>query len=99
MHAGTLAAIDLSTVSGTTHNDFVVSDEPPARSGAAADAVVDAVVDAMVNPDSDAVTETGSADAGSGRPLDGTVGADEPVLDLRVKTTSGDVRLRRAGAV
>ena len=31
VRAGTLAAIDLSTVSGSTHNDFVVSDEPPAR--------------------------------------------------------------------
>ncbi|WP_395725739.1 DUF4097 family beta strand repeat-containing protein [Nakamurella sp.] len=96
VHAGTLAAIDLSTVSGTTHNDFVVSDEPPARPDSAADGVVDAVVDAMVNPDTEA--ETGSADAGSGRPLDGAVGADEPVLELRVKTTSGDVRLRRAEA-
>jgi DUF4097 and DUF4098 domain-containing protein YvlB len=92
VHAGTLAAIDLSTVSGTTHNDFTVSDEPPARPDSPAEEVVDAVVDGVVDADPE------RADAGSGRPLGGAIGADEPVLDLRVKTTSGDVRLRRAGA-
>ncbi len=79
VHAGTLAAIDLATVSGSTSNDFVVSDQPPARA--------DGVDAAYADPDLDA-----------DRPIGGTL-ADEPVLDLRVKTTSGDIRLRRAALV
>jgi len=62
IHAGSLTAVDLSTVSGTTDTDFEVSDEAP-RADDAAD----------------------GAD-------------DEPILDLRVKTTSGDIRLRRSVA-
>lgn len=81
VHAGTLAAIDLSTVSGSTANDFVVSDEPPSR---------DAAVDAAYLVDADA--ESGPDDP----PIGGAIGAAEPVLDLRVKTTSGDIRLHRA---
>ncbi len=88
VHAGTLAAIDLNTVSGSTHNDFEVSPEPPARTaGADAASVVHADVDADVNTDVDAPDQ----------PIGGAIGADEPVLDLRVKTTSGDIRLSRAG--
>lgn len=106
VHAGTLAAIDLSTVSGSTHHDFAVSPERPARADGPVDAptspvaptdaaTLDQAVDALVNG------VTGSAetadDAGSGGSRDVTAdGADEPVLDLRVKTTSGNIRLRRA---
>jgi DUF4097 and DUF4098 domain-containing protein YvlB len=60
IHAGSLAAIDLSTVSGSTNSDFEVSDEAPSN---------------------DDDVEEG------------------PVLDLRVKTTSGNIRLRRSLAV
>jgi len=60
IHAGSLAAIDLSTVSGSTNSDFEVSDEAPSNG--------------------DDVEEG-------------------PVLDLRVKTTSGNIRLRRSLAV
>jgi hypothetical protein len=81
VHAGTLAAIDLSTVSGSTNNDFAVSDEPPSRPDA---------TDAAYVVDADG--EPGPAD----QPIGGAVGPDEQVLDLRVKTTSGDIRLRRA---
>lgn len=84
VHAGTLAAIDLSTVSGSTTNDFEVTDEPPARF-TPADAAY--VVDADAEPGSD------------DQPVGGAIDADEPVLDLRVKTTSGDIRLRRAALV
>lgn len=52
VHAGTVASIDLSTVSGTTDTDFEVSGEAPE--------------------------------------------GDAPLLQIRVKTTSGDIRLRRA---
>ena len=62
IHAGTLAAVDLSTVSGSTDSDFEVSDQAPS----------------VDNGD----------DAEEG-----------PTLDLRVKTTSGDIRLRRSVAV
>ncbi len=63
IHAGTLTAVDLSTVSGATDSDFEVTDQAP---------VVDDEAD----------------------------GADDgPTLDLRVKTTSGDIRLRRSVAV
>jgi hypothetical protein len=85
VHAGTLAAIDLSTVSGSTVNDFVVSDEPPTRPAAA---------DAAYLVDADADAESGAADQLIGDAL----AADEPVLDLRVKTTSGDIRLHRAAS-
>ena len=60
IHAGSLTAVDLSTVSGSTNSDFEVSTEAP-------------------------------------------VGDDEqeegPALDLRVKTTSGNIRLRRSMTV
>jgi len=62
IHAGTLAAVDLSTVSGSTDSDFEVSDQAP------------------------------SVD-------DGADASEGPTLDLRVKTTSGDIRLRRSVAV
>jgi DUF4097 and DUF4098 domain-containing protein YvlB len=57
IHSGSLTAVDLSTVSGSTDNEFTVIDDLPAAEGAA---------------------------------------EDEPVLDLRVKTTSGNIRLRRS---
>ncbi|MET0864443.1 MAG: DUF4097 family beta strand repeat-containing protein [Nakamurella sp.] len=60
IHAGTLTAVDLSTVSGTTNSDFEVSSDAPAG---------------------DDDTE------------------ESPTLDLRVKTTSGNIRLRRSIAV
>jgi len=97
VRAGTLAAIDLSTVSGSTHNDFVVSAEPPAR------------VDSPQHTDVDPLETV--VDAGPSVPTAATIAgdaapgvaaapgaADESVLDLRVKTTSGDIRLRRAAA-
>ncbi|HEY5881919.1 MAG TPA: DUF4097 family beta strand repeat-containing protein [Nakamurella sp.] len=83
VHAGTLAAIDLSTVSGSTANDFVVSDEPPSREMGVDAAYVDDLVDI-------------GAESGAQQPISGASGAAEPVLDLRVKTTSGDIRLHRA---
>ena len=60
IHAGSLAAIDLSTVSGSTNSDFEVTTDAP---------------------------------AGEDESEDG------PALDLRVKTTSGNIRLRRAIAI
>jgi|GEM_PF-1358766 len=57
IHAGTLTAVDLSTVSGATDTDFQIRDDAPAEE------------------------------------------EDGPTLDLRVKTTSGNIRLRRSVAV
>ena len=75
IHAGTLAAVDLSTVSGATDSDFEVTDQAPR----------------VVDADNGANTENGA---------DGEEAAEEgPTLDLRVKTTSGDIRLRRSVAV
>ncbi len=65
IHPGSLAAIDLTTVSGNTQSDLEVTDDLP--------------VD-----DTATEVETGDQTA---------------VLDIRVKTTSGDIRLRRAVAV
>lgn len=114
VHPGTLAAIDLNTVSGSTHHDFVVSDAPPARAAAApaspdlppahpgfeaggdtgANTGLDRTVDAPV--DRDPAAGSGPATgADADRPHGGSAG-DEPVLELRVKTTSGDIRLCRA---
>ncbi len=59
IHAGSLAAVDFSTVSGRTDTDLPVSDAGPAE-------------------DED---------------------QESPLLDLSVKTTSGDIRVRRAAAV
>ena len=74
IHAGTLAAVDLSTVSGATDTDFQVTDDVPAPAD-----VEDTEQGAEVSFEKAA--------------------QEEPVLDLRVKTTSGNIRLRRAGAV
>lgn len=60
IHSGSLAAIDLSTVSGRTETDLPVSDAAP---------------------------------------VDDEDGQDEPLLELKVKTTSGDIRVRRAATV
>ncbi len=71
IHAGTLTAVDLSTISGSTNSDFEVTDEaPPAN---------------VASPES----------------ADGIIGdaTEEQTLDLRVKTTSGNIRLRRSVAV
>ena len=62
IHAGSLTAVDLSTVSGNTDTDFEVSADVPAADGGAQE-------------------------------------DESPVLDLRVKTTSGNIRLRRSIAV
>lgn len=92
VHAGTLAAIDLSTVSGSTHNDFLVTDEPPARAASPDPSSADPVVDAVLDSTVDAMVN-GDVAPGSTGPE-----AAESVLDLRVKTTSGDIRLRRSAA-
>ena len=68
IHAGTLTAVDLSTVSGATDSDFEVSDKAPSAADEA---------------DTDAADDD----------------EEGPTLDLRVKTTSGDIRLRRSVAV
>ncbi len=67
IHPGSLAAIDLSTVSGNTQSELEVSDDLPAVGS-----------DSGTDPESQTETAT---------------------LDIRVKTTSGDIRLRRAVAV
>ncbi len=59
IHAGSLAAVDFSTVSGRTDTDLPVSDDGPAEDEE----------------------------------------QESPLLDLSVKTTSGDIRVRRATAV
>ena len=74
IHAGTLAAVDLSTVSGSTVTDFQVTDDVPAPAD-----VEDTEQGAEISFEKAA--------------------QEEPVLDLRVKTTSGNIRLRRAGTV
>lgn len=71
IHPGTLAAVDLSTVSGRTDTDLPVTDT---ASGA----------------DTEADTEAGK---------DADTEAASPLLDLRVRTTSGDIRVRRAIAI
>ncbi len=58
LHTGSLAAVDLSTVSGRTDTDLPVSDAAPAEQD-----------------------------------------DDAPRLELKVKTTSGDIRIRRATTV
>lgn len=59
IHSGTLAAVDLSTVSGRTDTDLPVTESAPVEDDEAA----------------------------------------SPLLDLKIKTTSGDIRVRRAIAV
>jgi len=71
IHAGSLTAVDLSTVSGSTDNDFEITPEVPSAT---------------------------SADDAPEKSFE-EVAQEEPALDLRVKTTSGDIRLRRAVAV
>jgi hypothetical protein len=90
IHAGSLTAVDLSTISGKTDTDYQVSatvprDEAPMGEAPVADAPIGEVrVDG---------TSGGEAAADG---VNDTI--DEPVLDLRVKTTSGNIRLRRAVA-
>jgi hypothetical protein len=91
IHAGSLAAIDLSTISGSTESDFEVSDEVPVGDQPVGGSSVDdssfgdsSVSDSFLGDDASAA---------------GPEQAESPVLDLRVKTTSGNIRLRRSAAV
>lgn len=115
IHAGTLTAVDVQTVSGHTESDFEVSAELPDVDGTPAG---DAAASADVSVDSalDAAAEELVAKTLGSNPVDldldgpwaeATAVADEPAdqqppapeddrLDLRIKTTSGNVRLRRA---
>ena len=112
IHAGTLTAVDLRTVSGHTESDFQVSDEMPAS-----DTPVPAEPAAEVSPEeavlaAAAEAMVGDATATAAPESDPTVGLEtpqapaddaqpglEPVLDLRVKTTSGDIRIKRAALI
>lgn len=78
IHAGTLTAVDLSTISGSTTTDFEVTDEAPPANVTATEAA-DGIEDSRTeqSPTEESPTE-------------------EQILDLRVKTTSGNIRLRRA---
>ena len=103
IHAGTLTAVDVNTVSGNTESDFEVSDEMP---GAAADGgavtaedPLDVAAQAWGSDPIDLDLEGPQTDAIPAPPeQDGhqPLAPDEKTLDLRIKTTSGDVRLRRA---
>lgn len=87
VHPGSLARIDLSTVSGDTRNEFdVTTDQPiaPADAGATPDGVHSSS-DNSVNTDTD--PDTDPDPDGSGR------------LEITCRTTSGDIRLRRAVGV
>lgn len=83
VHRGALAKINLSTVSGSTLNDFEVMDDPADLPGVGADAgpgTVDHQVD---------LGKPGSADAAEPAATAGR-------LEITCRTTSGDIRLRRA---
>ncbi len=77
VHPGSLAAVNLTTISGQTLSDLLVSDG----------------IDDLAGTDAPEVPE--DADA-SGMPAADKDEADGPTLDIRVRTTSGDIRLRRA---
>ncbi len=67
IHPGSLAAVDLATVSGNTQSDLEITDDLPAD--------------------------------GSEAEPDGQAEGAAAALDIRVKTTSGDIRLRRAAVL
>jgi hypothetical protein len=93
VHPGSLAAVNLTTVSGTTRSDLAVTDQPgDSRSWPDGDTA-----------DSDWDSGAAGADAELDRADDDVVVVAEPatgdrpaVLDIGVRTTSGDIRLRRA---
>ncbi len=87
IHAGTLAAIDLTTVSGSTISDFEVSDEAPqagSKNPVATDGRADSVIrdesDIQIDADTLAATDrlvdggglTDPAPTDPGSPADGT---------------------------
>jgi hypothetical protein len=82
IHAGSLAAVNLTTISGSTRSDFDVRED-----GGPAD----------VSPDA---SRPGGPDGPEGP--DGSGGPEAPdarrapQLDIRARTTSGDIRLRRS---
>lgn len=83
VHRGSLAKINLSTVSGSTVNDFEVVDDPadlPGLRGDAEPEPADRRVD-LGKPDS---ADSAEPAAAAGR------------LEITCRTTSGDIRLRRA---
>lgn len=71
IHPGSLARIDLSTVTGDTRNEFDVADDRPAE---------------------DAGVRDNAAQDGTGQDTAGR-------LEINCRTTSGDIRLRRAVAL
>ena len=81
VHPGSLAAVNLSTISGDTRSDLAVTDEPGPAAGA----------------DGSDAPDPGSDDTEPGSDEPGRAGTG--LLDIRVRTTSGDIRLRRAVTV
>ncbi|HET8591489.1 MAG TPA: DUF4097 family beta strand repeat-containing protein [Nakamurella sp.] len=93
VHPGSLAAVNLTTISGSTHSDFAVTDQPGASRSWSADDTDD-TDDAGWDADTDIDIDT---DSGDGIVDAQPAAADQPaVLDIAVRTTSGDIRLRRA---
>lgn len=85
VHPGSLAAVSMSTISGDTRSDLTVSDRP--SSGTADDA---APSTAQSSPaQSDPVAAEPAAPVEPAAPA-------QPALDIRIRTTSGDIRLRRS---
>jgi len=96
IHAGTLTAVDLSTISGSTTTDFEVTDDVPPSNVAAATATGGVHSDGVP---ADGVHSDGvPADGVHAEGVHAEGAVDEPTLDLRVKTTSGNIRLRRSAA-
>lgn len=88
VHAGSLARIDLSTVSGDTRNEFdVATDRPNTGTHPGAD---------IAGADT-AGTDTAGTDAATGENTSGEESGGR--LEITCRSTSGDIRLRRVVAL
>ena len=101
-------------MAGHTESDFAVSaelpDGPAGAGGPTADVTADSAVDAAADELVAKTLGTDPVDLDLDGPQDSTVGTadpdeaqpatdEDPRLDLRIKTTSGDIRLRRAALI
>ncbi len=89
VHSGSLAAVNLSTISGDTRSDLDISDRP-AGGG-------DGMSPERPDPGTDSGTDSGAGVvSGAGADTGQVSAAPAPTLDIRARTTSGDIRLRRS---
>lgn len=98
VHRGCLAAIDLRTLSGSTKSDLNVAMDYPAPAPAGAREPAESSAQRADEDPAGSTAQRADGDpaGSSAQRADEEPSAAGPALTIRIRTTSGDIRLRRA---